>query len=181
MATTLSKYSSLVEPVEILLNEQLSLEAHSSSLYVAMSIWCKAHGYEMTADFFSFQAEEERSQARKLLEYIRKRGGFPEIPELTEIHLSFNSLHRVFEQVIETEMHATFQLNSLATECIKVNDYVTFQFLQPLLYGQVDKEHVARRVLELIIKVGESGPGRMQIDSQVLEISWGLDLVKQGR
>lgn len=178
MVNTLRKYSSLDEPLETLLNEQLSWEAHCSSLYLAMSAWCKTQGYKETADFFSFQAEEERSQAVKLLDYMRKRGGFPKIPEIVEIHVNFISLHSVFEQVLQKEMHATFQLNNIGKECIKISDFVTLQFLQSVLYCQVDKEHIARRILELFVKVGEADTGRTQIDIQVLEISSGLDLIK---
>jgi ferritin len=175
--TTLRNYSSLDEALEALLNEQLGWEVHCSSLYLAMCAWCKTNGYKEAANFFSSQAEEERSQAKKLLDYMRKRGGVPKIAERVEIHVNFNSLYSVFEQVLQKEMHATFQLNCIAKECIKISDFVTFQFLQSLLYDQVDKEHIAKRILELIIKVGEAGTSRTQIDSQVLDISWGFDVI----
>lgn len=165
--------TSLNEEIENILNEQVKVEAHASSVYLAMSSWCDDQGYDFSSQFFAKQSEEERTHMLKLFNYINDRGGRAISPEIVSIPADFESFRSVFEQTLEQEMYVTQQFNNIADKCIKQKDFVTFQFVQWFLAEQIEEEYVARRILELFDVIGEEGTGRWEIDKHVPKVSYG--------
>lgn len=165
--------TSLNEEIENILNAQIKVEAHSSSVYLAMSSWCDDQGYDFSADFFSKQSEEERNHMMKLFNYVNDRGGRAISPEIANIPADFESFRSVFEQMLEQEMYVTQQFNTIADKCIKLKDFVTFQFIQWFLEEQIEEEYVARRILEMFDVIGEEGMGRWEIDKHIPKVSYG--------
>lgn len=164
--------SSLSEKIENILNAQIKVEAHSSSLYLAMSAWCDDQGLDNASKYFAKQSDEERTHMLKLFNYVSNRGGRAISPEVTNIPVDFESFRSVFEQSLEQEMFVTEQFNEIADQCVKVKDYVTFNFLQWFLEEQVEEEYVARRVLELFDVIGEEGTGRWEIDRHLVKVTF---------
>lgn len=167
--------TSLKEEIENILNEQIKVEAHSSSIYLAMSSWCDDQGYDFSAGFFEKQAEEERSHMMKIFRYVNNRGGRAISPEIKDIPTDFESFRSVFELALEQEMHVTQQINNIAEKCLKHKDYVTFQFLQWFLEEQVEEEYVARRILEMFDVIGEEGTGNWEIDKHIPKVVFSAD------
>lgn len=172
MKDLLKLKSSLSEKIENILNEQIKLEAHASSLYLSMSSWCDDQGLENAAQFFANQSDEEREHMLKFFNYVNDRGGRAISPEINRIPVDFDSFKSVFEQTLAQEMHVTEQINNIAHECVQVRDYTTFSFLQWFLEEQIEEEYVARRILELFDVIGESGTGRWEIDKQILHVEY---------
>lgn len=172
MKDLLKLKSSLTEEIENILNAQVKVEAHSSSLYLAMSAWCDDQGLDNASKFFAKQSEEERAHMLKLFNYISNRGGRPISPEVTNIPVDFESFRSVFEQALEQEMFVTQQFNNMADLCVKSKDYVTFNFIQWFLAEQVEEEYVARRILELFDIIGEDGTGRWEIDRNIVKVTF---------
>lgn len=172
MKDVLNLKNSLVPEIEKALNNQIKVEAHSSSLYLAMSSWCGEQGYDSSAGFFARQAEEERAHMLKLFNYVNDRGGRAISPEITNIPAEFDSFRCVFEQALEQEMYVTQQFNAMADKTIRTKDFVTFQFIQWFLAEQIEEEYVARRILELFDLIGEDGTGKWEIDKNVQKISY---------
>ena len=170
MKDLLKLKSSLSEEIENILNAQVKVEAHSSSLYLAMSAWCDDQGLDNASKFFAKQSEEERAHMLKLFNYISNRGGRSISPEVTNIPVDFESFRSVFEQALEQEMFVTQQFNNMADLCVKNKDYVTFNFIQWFLAEQVEEEYVARRILELFDVIGEEGTGRWEIDRNLVKV-----------
>lgn len=170
MKDLLGLKTSLVEEIEQALNEQIKVEAHSSSIYLAMSSWCNSHGYDFSSNYFAKQSDEERKHMLKLFHYVEDRGGQAISPEIVNVPKDFESFRSVFEQALEQELFVTKQFNNLAEKCFKVRDFVTFNFLQWFLEEQVEEEYVARRALELFEVIGEEGTGRWEIDKHVPKI-----------
>jgi ferritin len=164
--------TSLKEEIENILNEQIKLEAYSSSIYLAMSSWCDDQGLDYSSQFFEKQAAEERVHMMKFFKYVNDRGGRAISPEITNIPKDFESFRAVFEMALEQEMHVTQQINNIADRCMKSKDFVTFQFLQWFLEEQIEEEYVARRILEIFDVVGEEGTGRWEIDKHVQKVSY---------
>lgn len=164
--------SSMNEELEKVLNNQIKVEAHASSVYLAMSAWCDEQGYDFSAGFFAKQAEEERSHMLKLFRYVNDRGGRAISPEITNITTDFYSFRGLFERALEMEMHVTQLFNDMAEKCIKQKDFVTFQFIQWFLEEQIQEEYIARRILDLFDIIGEEGIGRWEIDKQVQQIKY---------
>lgn len=172
MKDLLKLKTSLSEDIENILNAQIKIEAHASSLYLAMSSWCDDQGLDNAADFFAKQSDEERQHMLKLFKYISARGGRPISPEVSSIPVDFESFRGLFEQTLEQEMYVTEQFNTIADKCMKTKDYVTFNFVQWFLEEQVEEEYVARRVLELFDVIGEEGTGRWEIDRNLVKVTF---------
>lgn len=172
MKDLLKLKSSLTEEIENILNEQIKLEAHASSLYLSMSSWCDDQGLENAAEFFAKQSDEEREHMLKFFHFVNDRGGRAISPEITNIPADFDSFRSVFEQTLQQEMYVTEQINNIADVCAKAKDYTTFSFLQWFLQEQIEEEYVARRILELFDVIGEAGTGRWEIDKQLLHVSY---------
>lgn len=173
MKDLLSSNPSLNEELEKVLNDQIKIEAHASSVYLAMSSWCGSKGFDFSADFFAKQAEEERSHMLKLFNYVNDRGGRAISPEIEKIPKDFDSFRRLFEQTLEMEMSVTQRFNDMADKCISVKDFVTFHFIQWFLTEQIGEEYVARRILELFDVIGEDGTGRWEIDKRIPQVRYG--------
>lgn len=164
--------TSLNEEIEKILNEQIKVEGHSSSIYLAMSSWCDDQGYDFSAQFFAKQSEEERAHMLKLFNYVNDRGGRAISPEIVNIPADFESFRSVFEEMLEQEMFVTQQFNNIADKCLKVKDFVTFQFIQWFLEEQIEEEYVARRILEMFDVIGEEGTGLWEIDKHIPKVSY---------
>lgn len=164
--------TSLNEEIENILNAQIKVEAHSSSIYLAMSSWCDDQGYDFSSAFFAKQSEEERTHMLKLFNYVNDRGGRAISPEIVNIPADFESFRGVFEEMLEQEMYVTQQFNNIADKCLKLKDFVTFQFIQWFLEEQIEEEYVARRILEMFDVIGEEGTGRWEIDKHVPKVSY---------
>lgn len=164
--------TSLNEEIEALLNEQIQLEAHSSAVYLSMSSWCDDHGYDFSAGYFLKQSGEERDHMLKFFKYVNDRGGRAVSPEVLRIPKDFESFRSVFEETLQQEMHVTHKINMIADKCMKLKDYVTFQFLQWFLEEQVEEEYVARRILEMFDVIGEEGTGAWEIDKHVQKVTY---------
>ena len=164
--------TSLTEEIETLLNEQIKVEAHSSSVYLAMSSWCNRNGYDNSAEYFQKQSGEEREHMLKLFEFVNDMGGRAISPEVTNIPQEFESFRGVFETALQQEIYVTQQFNRMADRCFKAKDFMTFQFIQWFLKEQIEEEYVARRALELFDVIGEEGTGRWEIDKQVPKIKY---------
>ena len=158
--------------VEMLLNQQIKKEAYSSSVYLGMASWCDRNGFDMSADYFFKQAEEERHHQLKFFKYVLDMGGSAVSPEVTNIKNEYNSFRDVFEEALEQEVNITQSIKNIAARCQKEQDFVTLEFLNWFFKEQREEEYKARRALELFDVIGEEGTGRWEIDKHVGKISY---------
>jgi ferritin len=167
------RHKSLISAdVEMLLNQQVKKEAHSSSIYLSMASWCDRNGFDHSADYFFKQAEEERIHQLKFFKYILDMGGNATSPEVVNIKGEYNSFREVFEEALEQEINITQSIKNIAARCHKEQDYITVEFLNWFFKEQREEEYKARRALELFDVIGEEGTGRWQIDKHVGRISY---------
>lgn len=66
----------LTKNLEKILNEQVSKEAYSSTLYLAMASWAEVNGYPGVAQWLYIQSDEERIHMLKFIKYINEREGW---------------------------------------------------------------------------------------------------------
>ncbi len=158
--------------VEMLLNQQIKKEAHSSSAYLSMASWCDRNGFDMSADYFFKQAEEEREHQLKFFKYVLDMGGSAISPDVNNIKSEFGSFREVFEEALEMEVTITQSIKNIAARCHKEGDYVTIEFLNWFFKEQREEEYKARRALELFDVIGEEGTGRWEIDKHVGQIEY---------
>jgi len=158
--------------VEMLLNQQIKKEAHSSSLYLSMASWCDRNGFDNSADYFFKQAEEERAHQLKFFKYVLDMGGTAISPDVTNIKNEYNSFREVFEEALDMEVNITQSIKNIAARCHKEQDFVTLEYLNWFFKEQREEEYIARRALELFDVIGEEGTGRWEIDKHVGKIHY---------
>ncbi|WDF54283.1 ferritin [Mucilaginibacter sp. KACC 22063] len=158
--------------IEALLNKQVQKEAQSSAIYLAMASWCNRNGYDYSSAYFFKQAEEEREHQLKFFKYILDMGGNAISPEITGIKQEYNAFREVFEDALDQEISVTQSINNIYGTCLRMQDFVTMEFLNWFLKEQREEEYKARRALELFEVIGEEGTGRWQIDKHVGDIKY---------
>ena len=167
--------SLLSTEIELLLNQQIKKEAHSSSMYLSMASWCDRNGFDGSADFFFKQSDEERHHQIKLYKYLLDMGGTALSPEIINIKIEFGSFREVFEDALEQEIAITQSFKNIAARCHKEQDFVTMEFLNWFLREQREEEYIARRALELFEVIGENGTGYWDIDKNIGSIKYSAE------
>ena len=170
MKDLLRARTSLKEEIEILLNNQIKMEAEASAKYLAMASWCDSNGYRNSAKYFIKQAGEEREHMMKIFEYVMTVGGTAVSPEVPAVRQEFPSFKSVFEIALVSEISVTQSINRIVTQSRKEEDYATENFLQWFVNEQIEEEDNARRAIELFDVIGEDGTGRYQIDKAIAKI-----------
>jgi len=171
MRDLLRQRTSLKEEIEILLNNQIKMEAEASSKYLAMASWCDRNGFKNSASYFMKQSEEERGHMLKIFNYIMTVGGTAVAPEVAAVRQEFASFRSVFEAALQSEILVTQSINRIVTQSRREEDYATENFIQWFVNEQIEEEDNARRAIELFDVIGEEGTGLYFIDKAVAKIN----------
>lgn len=175
MKDLLRQRTSLKEQIEILLNNQVKMEAEASAKYLAMASWCDRNGYKHSAAYFLRQSDEERKHMLKIFNYLMTVGGTAISPAISEVEQEYPSFRSVFETALQSEINVTTSINRIVTASRAEEDYATENFLQWFVNEQIEEEDNARRALELFDVIGEEGTGRYQIDKAVGKLNSGTE------
>ena len=171
MRDLLRQRTSLKEEIEILLNNQVKMEAEASAKYLAMASWCDRNGYRNSAAYFMKQSSEEREHMIKIFNYLMTVGGTAVSPEVAPVKQEFASFRSVFEMALQSEIAVTQSINRIVTQSRREEDYATENFIQWFVKEQVEEEDNARRALELFDVIGEDGTGRYHIDKAIYKLN----------
>lgn len=171
MRDLLRARTSLKEEIEILLNNQVKMEAEASAKYLAMASWCDRNGYRNSAAYFLKQSDEERGHMLKIFNYIMTVGGTAVSPEVPAVKQEFASFRSVFEAALQSEINVTQSINRIVTQTRREEDYATETFMQWFVNEQIEEEDNARRAIELFDVIGEEGTGRYHIDKAILKLN----------
>ncbi|WP_247235457.1 ferritin [Telluribacter sp. SYSU D00476] len=173
MKDLLRQHTSLKEEIEILLNNQVKMEAEASAKYLAMASWCDRNGFKNSAAYFLRQSDEEREHMMKIFNYIMTVGGTAVSPEVGGIKQDYPTFRSIFEAALQSEIAVTQSINRIVTASRNVEDYATEAFMQWFVNEQVEEEDNARRALELFDVIGEEGTGRYFIDKAIKKLGEG--------
>lgn len=144
----------LSKKIEKLLNEQLAKEGYSSDIYLAMGSWAEVNGYAGISKWLYAQSEEERVHMLKFLAYINDRGGHAIVPASKQPPKDYESVQKLFEQVLEHEEYISASINDIVGECINEKDYTTHTWIQWFVNEQIEEETQARNILDKL-KISE--------------------------
>ena len=156
--------------IETALNKQISAEANSSHLYLAMASWAETRGYEGVSNFFYSQSDEERQHMLKLVKYVNERGGHAHIPEINEPSKMFDCLTHVFQDFLDHEVKVSSFINDLVHICLENRDYTTQNFLQWYVAEQIEEEALARTILDKLKLIGDDKGGLYLFDRDVNQL-----------
>lgn len=159
----------LSKTVQEALNNQVFMEAQSSQAYLAMASWAEIQpGLKGVTQFFFRHSEEERAHMLKLIHYINERGGFAVVPALAQPVLTFVSLKKAFEQLMEHELKVSSSINDLVDLCLKEKDYATHNFLQWYVNEQIEEERLARECNDKLEMIGDDKSGLYLFDRDIM-------------
>lgn len=150
--------------IEDILNKQISAEATSSQLYLAMASWAECSGINGTANFLYQHSDEERAHMLKLVRFINERGGKAEIPSIEIPQKDFQSLTDIFTLLLEHEIKVTNMINEVVFLCLEEKDYSTHNFMQWFVAEQLEEEALARNILDKLKMIGNDKAGLYLFD-----------------
>ncbi len=149
------------------LNAQISIEAISSSGYLAMSAWCETRSMKGCAAFLRRQSEEERMHMLKLYDYVAECNAHAITPSIAQPQIEFGNVIEVFQKAYEAEKRVTAAILKLVELCYTEHDYLTLNFLQWYLMEQREEEAQAMSILDRITLIGEGPQTLYYIDKEL--------------
>lgn len=149
------------------LNQQINKEMYSSNLYLSMSSWCYAHGFEGAGAFLFDHADEENDHAKKLITYLNETDSKVELEMIQKPSNEFDSLIDVFEKTYAHEVQITQSINDLVDFTLSCKDYPTFNFLQWYVNEQHEEEALFRGIVDKLKMVSDSGNGLYLADQYI--------------
>ena len=153
--------------IEDALNKQITVEAASSQVYLAMASWAETLGFEGVATFMYAHSDEEREHMLKLVKFINERGGHAKVSHLNAPPAEFGSFKEMFQNLFEHEVKVSKSINDLVDITLKQKDYATHNFLQWYVSEQIEEEATARTILDKINLIGDDKSGFYLFDKDV--------------
>lgn len=149
-------------------NEQIQKEFYSSYLYLAMAAHFEAANLPGFASWMKHQADEERSHAMKLWDYVYDRGGRVELSAIEQPPVTFGKPLEVFELVLAHEQKVTASINALYALATKDADVAAQIYLQWFVTEQVEEEKTVTDVIAQLKMSGDNGFAALFVDKHIM-------------
>ena len=163
----------LTKEMEKALNGQITIEAESSQVYLAMASWAETQGMEGVAEFMYMHSDEERMHMLKLVKYVNERGGKVVLKQIDAPPSKWKNTLDVIQNVLDHECKVTGLINKLVDLALKEKDHASNIFLQWFVSEQVEEEESVNGVLEQLKLMGEAKGGLFMIDRELTKRSAG--------
>jgi len=161
----------LKKDIEKALNGQITIEAESSQVYLAMACWAETQGFEGVAAFMYAHSDEERMHMLKLIKFVNERGGHAKISKLSAPPVSFGSFKEMFQDLLDHEVMVSASINELVHITLNEKDYATHNFLQWYVAEQIEEEALARTILDKINLIGDDKGGLYLFDNDIKQLT----------
>ncbi len=149
------------------INNQIAREFYASHLYLSMRVYFEAGDYGGFAQWMKMQAEEERTHALKLLDYLLSRNGRPKIGAVAAPPHAFASVLDAFEQALAHEQHVSKDFDTLYELARAEKDFATQVMLQWFITEQVEEVGTASRIVGRLAKVVDNTAGILLLDGEL--------------
>ncbi|MEJ5258834.1 MAG: ferritin [Anaerohalosphaeraceae bacterium] len=153
--------------IEKAFNEQLAAETYSAYLYWSMSAALEEMQLPGFAHWMRAQAQEEMTHAMKFYHHIVERGGRVKLGAIAAPPTDWESLLKMFEEVLKHERHVTALIHKLVETAAQEKDYAAGVFLQWFVSEQVEEEAAAELILAKIRMVQDSKGGLYMLDKEM--------------
>jgi len=160
----------LTSKIETALNNQVSVEAESSQVYLAMASWAENLGFEGVSQFMYAHSDEERQHMLKLIKFINERGGHAKVSQLSAPPTEFGSFKDMFQTLFDHEVMVSKAINNLVDVSLQEKDYATHNFLQWYVSEQIEEEALARNILDKINLIGDDKSGFYLFDNDIKQL-----------
>jgi len=160
----------LTVKIEAALNNQVTVEAESSQVYLAMASWAENLGFEGVSQFMYAHSDEERQHMLKLIKFINERGGHAKVSQLSAPPTEFGSFKDMFQTLFDHEVMVSKTINDLVDVSLQEKDYATHNFLQWYVSEQIEEEALARNILDKINLIGDDKSGFYLFDNDIKQL-----------
>ena len=160
----------LTSKIEAALNAQVTIEAESSQVYLAMASWAENLGFEGVSQFMYAHSDEERQHMLKLIKFINERGGHAKVSQLSAPPTEFGSFKDMFQTLFDHEVMVSKSINDLVDVSLQEKDYATHNFLQWYVSEQIEEEALARNILDKINLIGDDKGGFYLFDNDIKQL-----------
>ena len=161
----------LSNKIEEALNNQVTIEAESSQVYLAMASWAENLGFEGVSQFMYAHSDEEREHMLKLIKFINERGGHAKVSQLSAPPTEFGSFKDMFQTLFDHEVMVSKAINDLVDVSLQEKDYATHNFLQWYVSEQIEEEALARNILDKINLIGDDKSGFYLFDNDIKQLT----------
>ena len=121
------------------LNAQIGRELGASQQYIALAVFYDDATLPRLAAFFYDQADEERTHAMMMVQYLLDAEVRPTIPGVAAPQTDFADWVAPIAVALEQERRVTDQVSGLVAIARGENDFVSEQFMQWFLKEQVEE------------------------------------------
>jgi ferritin len=160
----------LSKKIEEALNKQVTVEAESSQVYLAMASYAENLGFEGVSQFMYAHSDEEREHMLKLIKFINERGGHAKVSQLSAPPTEFGSFKDMFQNLFDHEVMVSETINNLVDVSLQEKDYATHNFLQWYVSEQIEEEALARNILDKINLIGDDKSGFYLFDNDIKQL-----------
>jgi ferritin len=130
------------------LNSQMTQEAHSAQIYLALGSWANVQGYDGVSNFLFRHANEERNHMMKFLEYILERGATAKIEAIPDPGPDPKGVYDCFERAFVQELDNTREIYKIVKMSFDESDWATWNFLQWFVKEQTEEETLIMNMLD---------------------------------
>lgn len=157
----------LNEAVSEKLNAQINSELFASHLYFSIAAYFASCDLPGMASWFQAHSIEEHEHARKLFDFMEKRGARIEIKALEAPKIKFDSPSDAWKTAYEHEKLVTAAIHDIFSVAADTKEYGTQAMLQWFLDEQVEEEDTFRRNYKLALAAGDDDWNLQDLDARL--------------
>jgi bacterioferritin B len=132
------------------LNEQIANEFAASQQYVGAAVFYDSETLPRLARFFYSQAEEERTHAMMMIQYLLDVGEEVRIPDITSQQTRFDDGIAPVRMALEQEERVGEEIYALFELAREAKDYRAEQFMQWFVKEQVEEVALMKDLLNVV-------------------------------
>ena len=138
------------------LNEQIAQEFAAHQQYLAIAVYYDAETLPRLSAFFYAQAVEERNHAMMMVQYLSDAGSDAIVPGVDAPQVAFGDVVAPVALALDQERRVTTQINALAAQARREDDYSSEQFMQWFIKEQVEEVSSMSDLLRVVERAREN-------------------------
>jgi len=150
-----------------LLQYRIEQEELSSRIYRAMSFYLNLKGFSGGAALWMAYSKEEQKHADEFSEYLLDLNVMPNVPMLAKQSTEFTGLKDIAQRSLQHELEISRQINVLASEAMKVGDFMAMQLAQQYLMEQKEEISKTRYWVDRLEICGDNAAAILEIDEEM--------------
>jgi ferritin len=149
------------------LNNQISIEFNTVSLFQSMYAYTEQVGYSNASEFFQSKVKEEQGHVNRVYSYMLSKGIRPITPVIPQPTLDYKDLYNIIETCKLYQVGVTQSYEKLGSLALSKGDQTTYNFIQFFLEDQVQEENAFITLCDqykILSQGGMNGLSWMKLD-----------------